>query len=44
MTYINTHKHRDAVEIRLRFINNKPLIYAYRQNGNKLARALVAYL
>jgi hypothetical protein len=23
MKYINTHKHRDAVEIRLHFINNK---------------------
>ena len=40
----NRHNHRDATEIRLHFINNKWLKYAYRQNGNKLARALVAYL
>jgi len=44
MKYRNTHKRRDAAEIRLHFINNKWLKYAYRQNRNKLARALVAYL
>ena len=44
MKYRNTHKRRDAAEIRLHFINNKWLKYAYRQNVNKLARALVAYL
>jgi hypothetical protein len=44
MKYRNTHKRRDAAEIRLHFINNKRLKNAYRQNGNKLARALVAYL
>jgi hypothetical protein len=44
MKYMNTHKRRDAAEIRLHFINKKSLKYAYRQNGNKLAMALVAYL
>jgi hypothetical protein len=44
MKYKNTHKHKDASKIRLYFINNKSLKYAYRQNGNKLARALVSYL
>jgi hypothetical protein len=44
MKYINTHKRRDAVEIRLHFINNKSLKYAYRHNGSKLARVLEAYL
>jgi hypothetical protein len=34
MKYINTHKRRDAVEIRLHFINNKLLKNAYRQNGS----------
>jgi len=42
--YINRHKHRDAVERRLHFITIKELKYFYRHNGNKLARALVAYL
>jgi len=44
MKYRNIHKHRDAAEIRLHFINNKWLKYAYRQNGNKIAQALVVYL
>jgi hypothetical protein len=49
-TYVGTkkyrykHKHRDAAEIKLHFINIKELKYAYIQNGNKLARAMVAYL
>ena len=42
--YRNRHKHKDAVEIILHFINIKKLKYVYRQNGNKLARAMVAYL
>jgi hypothetical protein len=44
MKYRNTHKCRDAAEIRLYFIDNKSLKNAYRQNVNKLAKALVAYL
>ena len=44
MNYINTYKSIDAIEIKLHFINKKLQKYAYRQNGNKLARALVAYL
>ena len=31
------------MEKRLHFINNKSLKYAYRQNGNKLARSLVRH-
>ena len=42
--YINNHKYKDAAEITLHFINIEELRFAYRQNGNKLARALVAYL
>ena len=42
--YIYNHKYKDAVEITLHFINIKELKFSYRQNGNKLARALVAYL
>jgi hypothetical protein len=44
MKHRNTHKRRDVVEIKLHFINNQRLKYAYRYNGNKLARVLVAYL
>ena len=44
LKYINRNKHRDAAEIKVHFINIKSLKYAYRHNGNKLARALVAYL
>jgi hypothetical protein len=42
--YTNNDKYRDAVEITLHFINIKALKFVYRQNGNKLARVLVAYL
>jgi hypothetical protein len=42
--YTNNHKYKDAAEITLHFINIKELKFVYRQNGNKLARALVAYL
>ena len=42
--YTYNHKYKDATEITLYFINIKVLKFAYRQNGNKLARALVAYL
>ena len=42
--YTCNHKYKDAVEITLHFINIKELKFAYRQNGNKIARALVAYL
>ena len=38
------HKYKDAVKITLHFINIKELKFVYRQNGNKLARVLVAYL
>ena len=45
-TYRYNHKHRDATEKnkKLHFINRKILNYAYKQNGNKIARAMVAYL
>jgi hypothetical protein len=50
-TYAGTQKNtdinintRDAAEIKLHFINIKELKYAYIQNGNKLARVMVAYL
>ena len=42
--YTYNHKYKDAMEITLHFINIKELKFAYRQNGNKLARVLVAYL
>ena len=32
------------MEIKIHFIHIKELNFAYRQNGNKLARATVAYL
>ena len=42
--YTYNHKYKDAAEITLHFINIKELKFSYRRNGNKLARALVAYL
>jgi hypothetical protein len=42
--YTNNHEYKDASEITLHFINIKEPKFVYRQNGNKLARALVAYL
>ena len=42
--YTYNHKYKYAVEISLHFINIKELKFAYRQNGNKLVGALVAYL
>ena len=42
--YTYNHKYENAAEITLHFISIKELKFAYRQNGNKLARALVAYL
>jgi hypothetical protein len=42
--YTNNHEYKDATEITLHFINIKELKFVYRQNRNKLARALVAYL
>ena len=42
--YTNNHKNKYAMEITLHFINIKELKLVYRQNGNKLARVLVAYL
>jgi len=42
--YRYNHKYRDVAKIVLHFINRKILNYAYKQNGNKLARAMVAYL
>ena len=42
--YTNNHEYKDAREITLHFINIKEMKFVYRQNRNKLARALVAYL
>ena len=42
--YTKNHKNKDAVEITIHFINIKELKLVYRQDGNKLARVLVAYL
>ena len=42
--YTYNHKYKYASEITLYFINIKELKFSDRQNGNKLARALVAYL
>ena len=42
--YTYNNKYKNAVEITLHFINIKELKFSYRQNGNKLARALVDYL
>ena len=42
--YTYNHKYKNVEEITLHFINIKELKSVYRHNGNKLARALVAYL
>ena len=42
--YTYNHKDKDAAEITLHFINIKELKFSYRQNGNKLARVMVANL
>jgi hypothetical protein len=42
--YTNNHEYKDATEIKLHFINIKKLKFVHKQNGNKLAKALVAYL
>ena len=42
--YTYNHKNKYAEEITLHFINIKELKFSYKQNGNKLARALVSYL
>ena len=42
--YTYNHKYRDATERTLHFINIIILKYAYKQNKNKLDRAMVAYL
>jgi hypothetical protein len=42
--YTNNHEYKDAAEVTLHLINIKALKFVYRQNGNELARALVAYL
>ena len=42
--YRDNHKHRDAMEIILHFINVKYLNMLTNRNGNKLVRAMVAYL
>ena len=42
--HTKNHKNKDAVEITLHFINIKELKLIYKQDGNKLARVMVAYL
>ena len=42
--YRNNHKHRDVVEIILHFINVKYRNMLTNINGNKPARAMIAYL
>ena len=37
-------KHNDTTKTRLQLFNNKVRKNVYMQNGNKLARAMVAYL
>lgn len=44
MKYRFKHKHKATMEIELQFIDNKTLKIVYIQNGNKLAKAMVAYL
>ena len=40
--YRYNQKYKIAIEITLHFINIKELKFSYKQNGNKLARVLVA--
>ena len=42
--YRNKSKNRDVAEIKYHLIDIKWLKYAYRQNGHKRARVMVAYL
>ena len=42
--YINNHKHRNIMEIRLHFITIKSQKYVYKHDGNKIARVLVVNL
>ena len=42
--YRDNHIHKDAVEIMLHFINGKYRNMLTTRNGNKPARAMVAYL
>ena len=42
--YKNNHKHRNITEIRFHFINIKSQKYAYKHEGNKIARVLVVNL
>ena len=42
--YINNHKNRNTAEIRLHFINIKSHKYAYKHDGNTIAKVLVANL
>ena len=42
--YTYNYRYKDAVEITLHFINIKEMKFSYKQNGNKLSGALVAYL
>ena len=42
--YRNNHKHRNKTEIRLHFIDIKSQKYAYKHDGNKIARVLVENL
>ena len=42
--YRDNHIHKDAAEIILHFINGKYWHMLTNRNGNKLARAMVAYL
>jgi len=44
MKYIYKQKHRDITKIDLQFISNEVLKIVYMKNGNKLTRAMVAYL
>ena len=42
--YRDNHIHKDAAEIMLHFVNGKYRNTLTTRNGNKLARAMVAYL
>ena len=44
MKYRYKQKHRATMKTELQFSDNKTLKMVYMQNGNKLARAMVAYL
>ena len=42
--YTYSYKYKNVAEMTVNFVNIKELKFIYRHNGNKLARALVAYL